>query len=225
MGIGLLTLFVKIFIDYRNYRLLKLVTARNRGEHSERDLVLKLLKKGVHPETIFHDLYFETKQGKTSQVDLVLATSEGIIVIEVKDYKGWIFGDANYTNWTKVLAYGKRKYKFFNPIKQNAGHIKSIKSKLPQFENIPFYSLIVFYGACELKEINYVPEGTFIVKSHRIFEVLEKIKKSNPPAPYTNKSEILALLKEASKAGENDVNQKNHIENVNDMVGKHRVYS
>ena len=172
-----LVILIPILRKIRDTSLLKTVTSRKRGTKSERKLVLKLLKKGYPAQTIFHDLYVRNSNGIFSQIDAVLVTTEAIIVIEVKDYSGWIFGDGKRTQWTKVLAYGKRKYKFFNPIIQNNNHIKALKSRLKQFENIPFYSVIVFYGNCELKEINYVPEGTFLVKPERIFRVLKIIKK------------------------------------------------
>lgn len=209
----------------RDRRLLRSVTSFNRGTKSERDLVLRLLKKGIPKETIFHDLCIVKNNGKFSQIDVVVATTEGIIVFEVKDFSGWIFGNGNYSHWTKVLAYGKRKYRFYNPIKQNKNHIEAIKKKSNQFENIPFFSIIVFYGDCELKEINYVPKGTFLVKSHRIFEVLKQIKKNNKPAPYSNEHEILRLLEQAVENGEKKDIQNKHAEDIEDLIGKHRIYN
>ena len=166
----------------------------------------------------------EKSNGKFSQIDVVVATTEGIIVLEVKDYSGWIFGNGNHSHWTKVLAYGKKKYRFYNPIKQNQSHINSLRIQSTQFNRIPFYSVIVFYGNCELKEINYVPNGTYIAKSHRIFEVLRKIRKNNKPAPYTDKREIIRILEKAVKNGNNVDKQQKHVENIKDMIGKDRIY-
>ncbi|WP_452229453.1 nuclease-related domain-containing protein [Lacinutrix sp. MEBiC02404] len=224
IGIIFIIILFQLLLRFHNIKLLKSVTSINRGTKSERNLILKLLKNGIHELTIFHDLYIKTNQGKTSQIDLVLATTEGVIVIEVKDYKGWIYGNGNYSHWTQSLAFGNIKHRFYNPIKQNKSHIKSLKSELKQFEKIPFYSLIVFYGECELKEINYIPKGTFIVKQHRLLEVLKNIKENNEPATYTNKREIIRVLKNAVKNGENKINQKKHIDNINDMIGKDRIY-
>ena len=161
----------------RERELISSVTSLSRGTNSELFLILQFLKSGIPPVTIFHDLIIKKKNNEFSQIDLVLVTSEGIIVIEVKDYSGWIYGSGNNTNWTKVLSYGKKKYKFYNPIKQNQNHIVQLRKKLKQFEKIPFFSVIIFFGDCELKEINYVPKGTYLVKSPRIFEVLNLIKK------------------------------------------------
>ena len=207
----------------RERELISSVTSLNRGTSSEKSLILQLLKSGIPPVTIYHDLIIKKDNDKFSQIDLVLVTSEGIIVFEVKNYSGWIFGSGNNTNWTQVLSYGKRKYKFYNPIKQNQNHIIQLRKTLKQFEKIPFFSVIVFFGDCELKEINYVPKGTYLVKSHRVFEVLNLIKDEDY-TQYTNKREVVDKLKELVSLGENTDYQKQHIENIKDMVGKDRIF-
>tara|TARA_B100000963_G_scaffold259313_1_gene227540 strand:- start:147 stop:860 length:714 start_codon:yes stop_codon:yes gene_type:complete len=208
----------------RERELISSVTSFDRGTSSERSLILRLLKKDFPSLTIYHDLIIKKDNGDFSQIDLVLVTSEGIIVFEVKDFSGWIYGSGNNTNWTKVLSYGRKKYKFYNPIKQNNNHISELRKTLKQFENIPFFSVVVFFGDCELKEINYVPKGTYLVKGHRVFEVLDLIKNENEPTEYTNKREVVDKLKELVSLGENVEYQKQHIENIKDMVGKDRIF-
>ncbi len=79
-------------IRKENRKLLESVTQLYRGTDSEKDLVLKLLKYKIHPKAIFHDLYIKKGDRNFSQIDLVVATKVRILVIEVKDYSGWIFG-------------------------------------------------------------------------------------------------------------------------------------
>lgn len=67
--------------------------------------MLKLLKYGIPAQTIFHDLYVKKSNGNFTQIDLVVATKVGIIVFEIKDYSGWIFGTGYKPQWTKVLVY------------------------------------------------------------------------------------------------------------------------
>ena len=224
IGFFIISSIIKSNRRKRERELISSVTSLSRGTNSELFLILQLLKSGIPPVTIFHDLIIKKKNNEFSQIDLVLVTSEGIIVIEVKDYSGWIYGSGNNTNWTKVLSYGKKKYKFYNPIKQNQNHIVQLRKKLKQFEKIPFFSVIVFFGDCELKEINYVPKGTYLVKPHRVFEVLNLIKDENEPTQYTNKREVVNKLKELVSLGENVEYQKQHIENIKDMIGKERIF-
>ena len=223
--IVLLLCFYVIYRKIRDKQLLETVTKSNRGTRTERDLVLKLLKHGIPAKAIFHDLYVKKPDGEFSQIDLVVAAKSGIIVFEVKNYSGWIFGNGQHREWTQVLAYGQDKYRFYNPIMQNNKHITEIKKKLKQFENIPFYSVVVFYGDCVLKDINFVPDGTFLVKSARVFEVLDIIMFKNKLAPYTDKFEVVKVLKEAVYNGDINAIQTQHRENIKDMLGKHRIYN
>ena len=223
IGVFIIYYIIKAYQRKRDRELISSVTSLNRGTNSELLLILQLLKNGFPSVTIYHDLIIKKENGQFSQIDLVLVTSEGIIVFEVKKYSGWIFGSGNNTNWTQVLSYGKKKYKFYNPIKQNNNHISELKKTLKQFENIPFFSVIIFFGDCELKEINYVPKGTYLVKSHRVFEVLNLIKDEDY-AQYTNKREVVDKLKELVSFGENVEYQKRHIENIKDMVGDDRIF-
>ena len=144
IGIILLLVFLILFQEFRDKKLLETVTNKTRGTRTERKLVLKLLKYGIPAQTIFHDLYVKMPNGKFSQIDLAVATKVGILVFEVKDYNGWIFGSGYNSQWTQVLAYGNSRYRFYNPIMQNSKHISDLKKQLRQFETIPFYSIIVF---------------------------------------------------------------------------------
>lgn len=85
-----------------NRQLIESVTQLDRGTWSERDLILELLRAGFKPGALFHDLYIKKHNGQNTQIDLVLATNVGLIVFEVKDYTGWIFGNGGQNQWTQV---------------------------------------------------------------------------------------------------------------------------
>jgi hypothetical protein len=108
---------------------------------------------------------------------------------------------------------------------QNNRHIGELRKKLRQFENIPFYSVVVFFGDCVLKDINFIPEGAFLIKSTRVLEVIDIILHNNKLAPYSDKFEVIRVLKEAMHNGVNKAIQTQHIENIRDMLGKHRVFN
>ena len=200
------------------------VTTEDRGTDFERDLVVFLLRSGISPKVLFHDLYVSLPDGTYSQIDLVVVTSEGIIVIEVKDYSGWIYGTGNQKKWTQVLAYGREKHQFYNPILQNTNHINALKKQSFQFSQLPYYSVIVFSNHCELKDLSYIPKNTFITKGNRILEVINHIKENNPKANYSNKYEIVDILQKAVSNGISKETQEQHIENIQDMLGTDRVF-
>ena len=62
------------------------------------------------------------------------------------------------------------------------------------------------------------------MKKPRIFEVLRLIKTNNKAAPYTDKKEVVRILQQAVLNGENKNNQEKHIQNINDMLGKDRIF-
>ena len=152
-----------LYVKHKERKLIELVTPITRGEWSERRVILKLLKDGINPKAIFHDLYIQKPNGEYTQVDVAVATKTGIIVFEVKDYSGWIFGNEHQRYWTQILAYGKEKHRFYNPVMQNAGHIKAIRRCLQQNPGIPIYSVIVFFGSSEFKNITCNADNTFII--------------------------------------------------------------
>jgi hypothetical protein len=223
--ICLILLFV-VFLLFRNLqdkKLLESVTQSNRGTRSERELVLAFLKSGTPAHAIFHDLYLETQKDNFSQTDLAIVTNVGIIVFEVKDYSGWIFGSGNKSQWTQVLAYGKQKYSFYNPIFQNNKHIVELRRKI-NFEEIPFYSIIVFYGDCVFKQVDFIPDGTFLVKSNKVLNAVKTIMDENPEVHYNNVDDVFKVLGEAAINGGILENQIRHKENISSMLGMHRIF-
>lgn len=201
----------------KDRELLLTVTGLDRGTRSERKLVLMLLKSGIPAQTIFHDLYVEKDDGGYSQADVVIATRVGIIVFEVKDYSGWIFGNAFQTYWTQILAYGRHRNRFYNPIMQNKGHIDVLKSKLRQCADVPFYSVVVFYGDCVLKNISSVPDATYIVYPGDVPGLIGLMLESNLPAHYADKRGVVDILGSAAANGADPEVRVRHIMNVRRM--------
>ncbi|MES2826685.1 MAG: NERD domain-containing protein [Bacteroidota bacterium] len=105
---------------------------------------------------------------KTVQIDHLIISNYGVFVIETKNLKGWIFGYENYEFWTQVIF--KRKERFYNPIRQNLGHIKALKSTLNEFHGVKYVSIIAFCGKCTLK----VETDTKIVYSDQLIKTIKR---------------------------------------------------
>lgn len=195
---------VNAYINCKNNKLIEQVTPLYRGEETERMLVLELLKFGVNPKAIFHDLYIKMKNGEYTQIDAVVATSAGLVVFEVKDYSGWIYGSENQKYWTQVLAYGREKHRFYNPIMQNAGHIKALRQNLPQNSDIPIYSVVVFYGSSELKSLSCYSPNTYVIYPDSINNLMRFIME-HPATKFGNKYEIMSVLTQAVENGKDPI--------------------
>lgn len=215
--------FFFIYTEIIDSKLLKTVTSKNRGTKSERKMVLKILKSGIKSTAVFHDLYLNNGNGKYSQIDLVIATNVGIVVFEIKEYSGWIFGTEKQKNWTQILAYGKQKYKFYNPLFQNIKHIEDLKNNY-HFEGVPFFSIIVFFGNCQFKNSVNLPSNTFLTKSSDVIKIFNEILQNNQLVKYNNKWDIVNFLKQAVKNGESPLIIEKHIENIQKLKAENRFY-
>ena len=172
------------------------------GNLAEQALISDLKNYRIDSKAIFHNLYVRKSNGKYAQIDVVALTNRGLIVFEVKNYSGWIFGNEQQKYWTQVLAYGKCKYKLYNPIMQNAEHIRALRQNLPQNPDIPIYSVVVFYGSAKLKNISCSSHDTYLIYSNSICDVLQSIKKK-PLIKDFNKEEVCNVLNKASKNSKN----------------------
>jgi len=208
-----------------NVSLFKTVTDTNNGIYAERRLVHQLLKMGIPSDMIFHDLYLKKENGKYSQSDVIAITNVGIIVFEVKDYSGWLFGSGHQQQWTQVLNYGREKYRFYNPILQNNTHIEEWKKRYPEFQNIPFFSVIIFYGDCELKKISNLPYNCYVINDLALHYAYESIITENTPINISNMETIRSHFLEAVANGNSKEIQQQHIQNIYEMKSKEKLYN
>ncbi len=133
----------------------------------------------------------------------------------MKNYGGWIFGNGNYREWTQVLAHGKEKYKFYNPIKQNNTHISELSKQLRTVKN--FYSVIVFYGDCEFKKLECIPKNIYLIKNYEISSVIREIINNNEKTIYPNETQIRELLQTYVENGKDEKIQTQHIKDINSI--------
>lgn len=128
---------------------------------------------GVLDKDIYHRLNNVTlpkENGMTTQIDHIIISQYGIFVIETKNYKGWIFGNEKQENWTQVIKGGK-KFQFYNPIRQNYGHIKTL-SKLLGLDLSYFHGIVWFGPDSELKTKDELPD--FVMNSGLIPYIEDK---------------------------------------------------
>ncbi len=105
---------------------------------------LSLDRKVYRP---FHNIIVPSKRG-TAQIDHLLVSPFGIFVVETKNFSGHIFGSEHSQRWTQ--CFGRNKFTFQNPLRQNFGHIKALSSYLG-LKNQYFHSVILFVGDCSIR--------------------------------------------------------------------------
>lgn len=143
--------------------------ANMKGKLSEELAYRKMLELSDEYH-IFNDLFLESN-GYSTQIDHIVVSPYGVFVIETKGYKGWIFGNEDSECWTQILY--RRKYKFYNPIKQNESHVRKIRYLLQNSVDIPIIPIVVFNDNAELK-INV--QNHIVVNRYYLAQAIQQYK-------------------------------------------------
>ena len=162
MNILLILLILIIILISINRKRKKI----NPGEKEVKDILSRI--KGYK---LLNDIMIKSNNG-TSQIDHILIGKKGIFVIETKDYSGMIYGDEYSREWTQVI--NSKKNKFYNPIRQNYGHIKTLEKYIDR-KNI-FISIIVFTNKSTLKKIE---TDTPVIQVKKLKRFIRKYKSNN----------------------------------------------
>ena len=190
----------------------------NLGDYGE-FLTLKEIVKFSGYLNCYYKILRNIHIGVHCEIDLVWIHATGIYVFESKNISGWVFGNEHDKQWCIALN-GRTKRQFYNPIKQNNGHIYELKQILGNA--YPYYSIIVFSERCELKEIPADTDSRIITKRNNLRFKLEN--------KLSNKQNILSIaqieafyrkLLQYSYAS-NSIKQK-HNEYVNNKYGDNRT--
>jgi len=84
----------------------------------------------------------------TTQIDHIIVSQFGVFVVETKNMKGWIFGNAKQRQWTQKIY--RHSQRFQNPLHQNYKHVKTLQ-RLLGLDDEQVFSLIVFVGDSTFK--------------------------------------------------------------------------
>ena len=164
------------------------------------------------------NVYIPKENGETTEIDVLMICTKGIFVFESKNYSGWIFGNESQRNWTQVLPKGRgksNKEKFFNPIMQNRGHIKHLKSLVG--DDIPMRSIIAFSERCTLKKITVTSTDVSVINRYSVSQVVTTLFNQYPNALDTDKVDsIYNLLYPFSQVDE--LAKQQHIQNIKNNI-------
>jgi len=123
---------------------------REKEENQGEAAVRKVLTYYCQQSTahLLNNVTLEYKGG-TTQIDHILVTQNGILVIETKHYTGWLFANEKQNQWTQVLF--RVKHRFQNPILQNKRHVLAVRQLFDFLPKEMIQGLVVFTGDAEFK--------------------------------------------------------------------------
>jgi hypothetical protein len=154
-----------------------------------------------------------------SQIDHLVISPYGLFVIETKNYSGEIKGKRDDKDW-----FVNNKFKMFNPLRQNYGHMKAIESITQSYKKLNFISMISFTMRCRFSidpELRKISSNELIVYDVELSEFigrkLIRLAAENPE-PFLSNEDIIHIYNLLAKA--NIVDSKIRVEHVEKASGK-----
>ena len=189
---------------------------KDKGATGER-FTFRELKSHFPKKYILRNVYLKKKDGKLTEIDLLLVTRAGIFVFESKNYSGWIFGNDKDSQWTQTFPNGA-KTKFFSPIIQNKVHVDGLRHNLTEFPQMRYFSIIVFSDRCELKSISVDSiEDVYVIKRQNLIWTIKDIQSSHEDVINdSEKDKIIEMLSSASRPS--DEVKKQHLNELEDVA-------
>ena len=215
IGIIILIIILKYYeFSKSNYKSLSgnkfIKTMLNKGYYGEYKVFLDLEKIDVD-KYLIPNIYLEKKNNETTEIDLIMIYKGGILVFEIKNYNGWIYGNEKNMYWNQTFNKNS-KYKFYNPIWQNQQHINEVKNYLNITNESLIKNIVVFTNKAELKKIE-IHTDAIVINRRMIKKTIINLAAETGAIIHTSKvTEYYNRLYNKSLVS-NEV-KKNHIENV-----------
>lgn len=155
---------------------------------------------------IINNVMLKTDRG-TTQIDHVVVSEFGIFVIETKNYTGWITGTEYAEKWTKNV-YGN-KYYFYNPIRQNYGHVKALANILGLSDD-SFIPIVVFSDSANIK----VNSNKLVINAGKLEKMILLIR-----SPRIDKADLPRIAERIADANINSrENRAKHIAAIHNNI-------
>lgn len=168
------------------------------------------------------NLYIPTLSGERTEIDTLIISVSGIYVLETKNFHGWIYGNEDWEYWT-VSYSNKRKYKFYNPVRQNSTHIRALQSLVPEIPAENYFSLIVFSDSSEFKRLEVHSPRTYVLNHGELNSFYNSLVQEHKWLLAREEvNQIFCMLKHFSNVSE-EVKQR-HIEDVNRRRAQNQDY-
>ena len=177
-----------------------------KGKKGELMVSMSLDRLPKEQYRVFNDIILPTRYG-TTQIDHIVVSPFGIFVIETKNYKGWIYGGENSENWTQNI-WGN-KYTLRNPLKQNHGHVKALKTilEVPETAIIP---IVVFSNRADIS----VQTNQWVINRVNLRSVIKRYQ--TEVFPLEQIDDLCSKIELARKTDKEA--KKQHVRNVKQTV-------
>ncbi|MGX9358411.1 nuclease-related domain-containing protein [Mycoplasma sp. 128] len=170
----LILLAVAGFVIFLFYRL-KIKKKLGRGRDFEKEFAKKIQQWSSSQDFFFIPSSLLKYEKKLFEVDGILISNRGVIVIEMKSFNADIEGDYNNNVWWKVKP--KVRYEIKNHLKQNDKHIEHLQNIIGKDINV--YSFLIYenFGTNKIN-IASVPDWALVFKDNEFESKMQYYKEA-----------------------------------------------
>lgn len=176
--------------------------------------VMKQLNSMFHTNPVPNVVLQHTKG--TAEIDIVQVTRKGIFVVECKYRTDEVSGSAIEYFWD-VTRNGKKIAAMYNPIKQNANHIRTLESylKKEEIEAPAVYNVVVIVAKeLSIKELDQIDTNTVLVQGLSDLKKLDSL-----PDELTDK-QVLEFQAIIERKESTEYQRRKHVEYVKKQYSK-----
>ncbi|MEK5024346.1 nuclease-related domain-containing protein [Paenibacillus sp. FSL M7-1046] len=164
------------------------------------------------------DLMLPNAKSRTgyTQIDHVVISPYCLFVIETKNYNGEIKGGRTDQQWSV-----SNRYKMYNPLKQNYGHIKAIESLLKGVAAVKFISMVSFTMRCRFSidpELRKIYSDELVVYDVELSEFISRkliSLKAGTPGPLISATQAQTIYDHLVQANITDIEiRKLHVDKI-----------
>jgi len=125
-------------------------------------------------------------------IDFLLLTSKGILVVDVLNLNGFLFGGDAVDEWTQMI--GHKSYKFNNPLPINQQHILAVSA---QIADVPVYGRVVFTSLGNFPK--GIPDGVSPANSFQKDMNISATENAIPESFQKTWNDLHLVIKESKK--------------------------
>lgn len=175
-------------------------------------LLYRKVKKVLDPDAIILNAYLpsENENLEDAEIDLIAVSHKYVYCFEMKNYKGRIFGFYEENYWTQFFN-SVRQYSFYNPIKQNEGHMNAIENYLFVDRNY-IVPIVVFANKTDISKV--IGSGVIKIKDVKEY-ILDYETRGKERFGDAQVEKYINKLNEAANVSPETVNK--HIEEVREI--------
>lgn len=170
--------------------------------------VMKQLNSMFHTNPVPNVVLQHTKG--TTEIDIIQVTRKGIFVVECKYRTDEVSGSTIEHSWD-ITRNGKKIAAMYNPIKQNANHIRTLESYLKKegMEAPTVYNVVVIVAKeLSIKELNQIDTDTVLVQG------LSDLKKLDSLPDELSDKQVLELQAVIERKESTEYQRRKHVEYV-----------